>query len=151
MDDFVEKHKIHQIRDSAERDRHLSIFRRIWDSLKPGQKNELKAILHTLDHVQSRLGAITGWKLQAPNVASGGDMDWPQEVLDADPIARELCAMAKFYIAPAEYLCAINCWDDGRSYVPLEHLVWNHPDWPYIDPFTAAEPAPEPPPQPATE
>lgn len=131
------------VRQCASRDRDICIFRKIWDACTVQQRNELVALLHTLSHIQTCLYRVTGFRLDAPNIATAMFSDVPDEVIDSHPLNKEMSALKRqLYITPEEYLCAIACWKEGDDYIPTK-LVWDHPRWPYYNPFRSSEVAPD--------
>lgn len=125
---------------SADHDKAIALFRRVWEACSKLKKNELKSLLHTLRHVQERLWAASSFRLDAPNIATATFEGCP-ELGDKNVLNRELSRTPSVFISPTEYLCAIACWEAGEAYVPAK-IVWAHKRWPYINPWDATPPAP---------
>lgn len=133
FDEHYHNCKRWEMQQSATRDAELMLFRKIWEACKPSEKNTLKSLLHTLEVTQHQIGKATQWRLLCPNLCTNKFDECPEEVIEESDLNRELSQSKELFIVPAEYLCAIACWEASEEYIPNHPRLSNHPRWPFAD------------------
>jgi hypothetical protein len=119
---------------TTRRDAELAALRAVWEDLPPPDRERLKSALRALHEAGKELASVTGGAVTARDLTTNAETarhlaGLPHPPGPAPGRGAVAGLFADALVAPAEYLCAVLCWERDEVYIPVL-MSAAHPRWP---------------------